>query len=566
MKAALRRLGEQDALDFRGIEFSDSLLSRVLEAFSKEQADRPVFRVYANFISATFAGGADFRRAIFSGGGGFGGATFQGEVWFTGATFQGEIRFTRATFQGDAWFTGATFSDRAYFEKVAFRSDAGFDGATFSRRVEFGGASFQGGTAFRGATIQGNAGFGQATFEQTRQLGPLLVRHELGLDDAVFRQRVRLEVAASKLSCSRTRFLAGVHMRLRWAKVMLEDANLAGPSILSSAPGFADLDEREMLSTWQQETGPPRPGGQPWLASLCRADVPGLAVAGLDLRACRFKGAHNLDQLRLESAKAFATTPGWHAVTPGWRAVKGWAWPPFWWWTGRQTLAEEHAWRVEFERGMVRKADWHDRETWPNTTEHWVPRPSRSIDPTRRLTGAGNSPRKTPSREDVSQRQEQAREIASLYRALRKGYEDNRNEPGAADFYYGEMDLRREATPPSIERVILWLYWLVSGYGLRAWRALAAAVGSLVLGAFLLEGVGIAAPRTTAAGAVGAAEPVDTSFVGALFYSARTVIALPHGPQPALTHWGDVVQIGLRVIVPVLLGLAVLSIRGRVKR
>ncbi len=35
---------------------------------------------------------------------------------------------------------------------------------------------------------------------------------------------------------------------------------------------------------------------------------------------------------------------------------------------------------------------------------------------------------------------------------------------------------------------------------------------------------------------------------------------------PALTPWGDVVQIAVRIVVPVLLGLAVLSIRGRAKR
>jgi hypothetical protein len=32
--------------------------------------------------------------------------------------------------------------------------------------------------------------------------------------------------------------------------------------------------------------------------------------------------------------------------------------------------------------------------------------------------------------------------LAVLYRALRKAQEDNKNEPGAADFYYGEMEMR----------------------------------------------------------------------------------------------------------------------------
>jgi hypothetical protein len=32
-----------------------------------------------------------------------------------------------------------------------------------------------------------------------------------------------------------------------------------------------------------------------------------------------------------------------------------------------------------------------------------------------------------------------------LYRALRKGREDAKDEPGAADFHYGEMEMRRHA-------------------------------------------------------------------------------------------------------------------------
>jgi hypothetical protein len=82
----------------------------------------------------------------------------------------------------------------------------------------------------------------------------------------------------------------------------------------------------------------------------------------------------------------------------------------------------------------------------------------------------------------AQQRRDEAGEIANLYRALRKGREDNKDEPGAADFYYGEMELRRKAVPPSVERLILWTYWLVSGYGLRAWRALLATL--IVLAAF----------------------------------------------------------------------------------
>ncbi|MER7198160.1 hypothetical protein [Streptomyces sp. CB01635] len=63
---------------------------------------------------------------------------------------------------------------------------------------------------------------------------------------------------------------------------------------------------------------------------------------------------------------------------------------------------------------------------------------------------------------------------APVYRALRKGFEDGKNEPGAADFYYGEMEMRhRDRTGTTrAERGLLHGCWLLSGYGLRAVRAL----------------------------------------------------------------------------------------------
>jgi predicted hotdog family 3-hydroxylacyl-ACP dehydratase len=36
-------------------------------------------------------------------------------------------------------------------------------------------------------------------------------------------------------------------------------------------------------------------------------------------------------------------------------------------------------------------------------------------------------------------------QAAAAYRALRKSREDNKDEPGAAEFYYGEMEMRRHA-------------------------------------------------------------------------------------------------------------------------
>ena len=167
-----------------------------------------------------------------------------------------------------------------------------------------------------------------------------------------------------------------------------------------------------------------------------------------------------------------------------------------------------------------------------------------------------------------------------MYRELRKGREDAKDQPGAADFYYGEMELRRrDRATPWAERLVLWLYWLVSGYALRAWRALAALVVVVLLAAVLVAFWGF--PRSEPG-----FRPVGVDSSGALVYeqrptapapgierlpaslrfSARSATALLRGPDRALTPLGEWLEIALRFLGPVLLGLAVLSVRGRVRR
>jgi hypothetical protein len=113
--------------------------------------------------------------------------------------------------------------------------------------------------------------------------------------------------------------------------------------------------------------------------------------------------------------------------------------------------------------------------------------------------------------------------LAELYRALRKAQEDSKNEPGAADFYYGEMEMRRlDRLTPWAERVILWLYWLVSGYGLRGLRALAWLVTAVVGLAGLLQAIGF--------------NSGDPGFRDALIYAAQSTISIASGNKALAEH------------------------------
>jgi len=103
------------------------------------------------------------------------------------------------------------------------------------------------------------------------------------------------------------------------------------------------------------------------------------------------------------------------------------------------------------------------------------------------------------------------------------------------------------------ERAVLTAYWLVSGYGLRAWRALACfAVVTAVL-AIGFHLIGFTQP------------PRPVSYWTSLLYAFRANLSLTDS-DVNLNAWGRLLQGVLRVTGPVLLGLALLALRGRVKR
>jgi hypothetical protein len=104
------------------------------------------------------------------------------------------------------------------------------------------------------------------------------------------------------------------------------------------------------------------------------------------------------------------------------------------------------------------------------------------------------------------------------------------------------------------ERLLLWLYWLISGYGLRGSRAIAAILITVALVALPLHFWGFS-PR----------QPYGR----ALLFAAQSSISLlrpPAGQPHHETAGGQVVEIFLRLAGPLFFGLALLSIRGRVKR
>ncbi|MFH8670182.1 hypothetical protein ACH4F3_35665 [Streptomyces anulatus] len=277
------------------------------------------------------------------------------------------------------------------------------------------------------------------------------------------------------------------------------------------------------------------PGPDVRVASLRGVDAAHLVLADVDLSGCLFTGTVHMDQLRLEGACTFDTAP----ASVHWRC-----WPPVRF-TERRVLAEEHHWRAS-QPGAVR--GWNVA-----------------------VLGAG---RAGPL------------QLAPVYRALRKAFEDGKHEPRAADFYYGEMEMRRHADDiPRTERGLLTAYWALSGYGLRASLALVWLGSAMLLTIVLLMAFGLAqdTPKQTATGTVPAGggkvtfeidkdDPqnptgdrfTDERFEKALNVTLNSVVFRSSGQD--LTTAGTYIEMTSRLTEPVLLGLAVLAVRNRVKR
>jgi hypothetical protein len=331
-------------------------------------------------------------------------------------------------------------------------------------------------------------------------------------------------------------------LRLRFAEVVLDGTTFVKPSTLTfSDARFTSRDrlyaprilesrarevpEEEVLTFLGQDV-------RPRLLSLRGVDTNNLVLADLDLSRCLFAGTHNLDKLRIEGPRCFADTPeGWKFGRVGGQGF------PIWRWTRRQTLAEEHHWRASLPLAQTPNGRPHPKLAGWHTPEHDIP--PWILERTGQRVG-----RLSPDR------------LASLYRALRKSQEDNRNEPGAADFYYGEMEMRRKASStPVAEKLILAVYWAISGYGLRALRVVACLMGVVLAVATLLQGAGF-----------NGGDPV---FRDALIYAALSTLSLESRNRALTEHiswFGEVLRIVVRLTGPVLVGLALLAVRNRVKR
>lgn len=520
-----------DGALFSGVQFDGNARFREARFTRSAEFDGARFSKKAVFARAQVRGSALFEKAQFSGEANFISAQVSENAGFIGAQFSGEANFGAAKIGETAWFSGAQFSSDADFSETQFSKDAWFNEAQFSDDADFGGAQFSKRALFDGARFAES------------WIGPLVCQRALTARQITTARTVRLQVAARQVVLVGARFAEPSVFSVRYAEVDLTDmAGNAPVTVAWHAVPFTLYNGTP--ATEEGLSGSP----QASVVSLAGTDAANIVLSDVDVSSCVFSGAHHLDQIRLEGRCQFAAAP------------RGWRWGraavPARRWTRRKVLAEEAAWRAAPERrSALARAGWSS--------------PGRAGEPP--------VPAAEPS------------QLAVLYRQLRKALEDGKDTPGAADFYYGEMEARRHDTraTPRRERALLHAYWLLSGYALRASRALgflAAAAGATFL---LMMALGLPDnqlnPQIT--GTVPASgghvvlvdstpEPALTLPLGQRFTAARadqsglvvvnSVVFRSTGA--ALTGPGTWIEIISRIGEPILLGFAAIAARGRVQR
>ena len=411
--------------------------------------------------------------------------------------------------------TGSTFlqgADISYSqaERVSF----GFESCTF--RQPFSADGIDGGVQLGKSSFEQNVSFkhakGHLILNEVRIHGLIDLSH--ADCTGVHGEQLFAETANRLGPCKarsfylpRATFLSRVHI-----DVTSDDVNLSGA--LLKEGGLIEVESNSIQLSQVSIGGPLRVSGKPQatrqaeIRGLLNSDAGQISFALVDLSRCSFYGAHGLGNIDIESTVTFSRGP---------------------WWSGkRRYIADEFAWRAG--AGRLHSYGWEIQGVH---------------------VGAEQPKRLKGEPEKILLPALGAAQVAAIYRELRRSLESKSDMPGAAHFYYGEMEMRKWSAPP-LERGLLWLYWLVSGYGMRARRALLSWVALIVLGAYLMT--------------FGGFEQEPYSMARALLFSTRATLPGVTTLERSLTPMGQWIEIGLRIFGPLTIALFLIAVRGKLMR
>ena len=432
-------------------------------------------------------------------------------------------------------------SDADYVREYDFTRSGDWDSESARQRASYSmyfvNAVFRSSCRFGRVRSKWGARFDHAIFSDSDWWGPLHCT-ELFMSGVHFSKRSHLilhgvktrsdfssDTEKTTIHLDSAEFKDGIVLEANTCDLELSRISFDGPVVIRATP---------RISEWTDTYGLAAKAGdeRPRVVALTDCNIAGgLTFTNVDLSMCAFRGSTNLDRLRLETGIYFYETTGFLH-------------------TRRRLIAEECVWRLRTDRNWTGPTG-----AFPNITAQ-VPFTSM----------------RDPSISDYGA---EALQIAETYRALRKGREDNKDEPGAADFYYGEMEMRRRSSlTPLPERWLLTAYWALSGYGLRAARAFSAFLITIFIFSILFTAYGFRDWREPyGSSRIDQQHPGISSLLSdtldppaSIAYSLGTATSIINGPDAALTTEGEFMRVGLRVIGPALLGLGIFAMRGRIKR
>jgi uncharacterized protein YjbI with pentapeptide repeats len=400
-----------------------------------------------------------------------------------------QLRCTGTTFTGAVKIRAAQITD-ADFSGARFEAYVALTNVRVAGRMRFMGAVFDRDVDMTDVTCGPLLSLTRATFTGSVDLSGIQA-DELDLRRVTFHHRVSLQLdEVGSIAVRRATFDRGVRIACATAtRIDMIEVDLGAPSVLAAVA--------ETIDRWRMKD-------RPVLGRVLGTDLSLLRVSYVDLSRCSFTGAHNLNKF---------TVDDWH----GWGKT-----PRSFWITHRVTLADEH--RVRHGKKWALPGD---------TAE-------------------------APSADSVQ----------GDYHALRSMMQDRKDQRAASDFYYGEMEMRRMGLSRSLrgrlrlrrwraaasamgEWLLVLLYWLLSGYGQRAWRAFTT-LGVVVVGASLaLAHWGFKVP---------------TGFGESLRFTLRSATSVLRETSADLTAAGDWIELVVRLIAPLLLALGLFAIRDRVRR
>ena len=422
---------------------------------------------------------------------------------FIDLTFTQGANFGHATFTHGANFGHAMFAEAAYFGDATFTQEASFSVATFAEEAYFFAATFKGNANLNRATFTQEAEFSCATFTQEAYFGDATFEGAVNFVDARFTGVAYFGDATfeGRVSFRSARFAEEAYFAAATftQEADFNAARFKGKANFRGATFTQEADFSDATFTGKTMFNHARFRGRTFFSSSQGDNGSSKSLPGFEL---------DFRQVTIEPLDAIS-----------FRDV------------------DLRRWR--FLGTDLRKVEFAN-VTWPRKGGRF-----RVYD------------------EDVKLEEGETRayaHIERLYRQLKQNYEDQKDYERASDFHYGEKEMRRankKGSPRGL-RLLLTLYWLLSGYGERWVRPLMWAAVVFGVTTFNYWWWDFLQSRGSAPG-----PPEWWEFC---LYSLQVMLLMKPSQLTVIGCGGRIIYILQSILGPLILGLFALAVRQRLKR